>query len=229
MPQKISWEKEYNKPVLVSKDERPQNFLVQFLKYLKKSKKLEINNLDILDLGCGTGRNSNYLAGRGNVVVGLDIAANALKLGEDRARKMNLDSVKYLCRSIGNVLPFTDEKFDLILDITSSNSLNNSEREVYLKECHRVLKKTGFIILRTLCKDGDQNVKKLLEISPGKEKDTYFLKELGLTERVFSEKDLKDLYGPYFNFDKLVKDFGYPKVNGQVYKRKYWLAILTKK
>jgi predicted Rossmann fold flavoprotein len=40
------------------------------------------------------------------------------------------------------------------------------------------------MILRTLCKDGDQNAKKLLETNPGGELDTYFLKDLGIKTKV---------------------------------------------
>ena len=225
-----AWEKEYQKPLLVTKKEGPQNFIVQFLKYLKKEKDLPMSDLRVLDLGCGTGRNSNYLAERGNLVFGLDLAANALKLASERAEKAGLsEQTKYLRQSIGDKLPFEDNSFDLILDITASNSIKSSEREVYLKESSRVLKPGGFMILRTLCKDGDQNAKKLLETNPGGELDTYFLKDLGITERVFSEVDLKNLYGRYFYFDKLVKDVGYPQIKGITYKRKYWLAIMIKK
>lgn len=225
-----AWEKEYQKPLLVTKKEGPQNFIVQFLKYLKKEKGLSMSDLRVLDLGCGTGRNSNYLAERGNLVFGLDLAANALKLASERAEKAGLsEQTKYLRQSIGDKLPFEDNSFDLILDITASNSIKSSEREVYLKESSRVLKPGGFMILRTLCKDGDQNAKKLLETNPGGELDTYFLKDLGITERVFSEVDLKNLYGRYFYFDKLVKDVGYPQIKGITYKRKYWLAIMIKK
>jgi ubiquinone/menaquinone biosynthesis C-methylase UbiE len=229
MPQKSVWEKEYQKPQLVSKDDRPQNFLVQFVKYLKKELGHSLMNLQILDLGCGTGRNSNYLAQMGNQVIGIDIAPSALKIAEERAKKLGLaQDVKYLKQSIGQTWPFPNDNFDLILDITSSNSLNNSEREMYLQECYRVLKPGGFIILRALCKDGDQNAKKLLASSPGREADTYIIKELGLSERVFSEIDLKKLYSQ-FVFKKLIKDVGYPQMNGRTYKRKYWLAILNKK
>lgn len=225
-----AWEKEYQKPLLVTKKEGPQNFIVQFMKYLKKEKHLPMSDLRILDLGCGTGRNSNYLAERDNLVVGVDLASNALKLASERAEKAGLgDKIRYIHQSIGAKLPFEDNYFDLILDITASNSIKSSEREVYLKESSRVLKPGGFMILRTLCKDGDQNAQKLLKSNPGGELDTYFLKDLGITERVFSEVDLKNLYGRYFNFDKLVKDVGYPKIKGVTYKRKYWLAIITKK
>ena len=228
MPQKSAWEKEYQQSILVTGDDRPQNFLVQFLKYLKKEKKLPMEDLAVLDLGCGTGRNSNYLAQRGNTVCGLDIAENALQTATARAKKLGLE-VEYRKQSIGRPLLFGEAHFDLILDITTSNSLKSSEREVYLKEVSRVLKPGGFSILRALCKDGDQNAQNLLKSSPGGELDTYYLKDLKLTERVFSEKDLKDLYGRYFVFDKLAKDVGYPQMKGVTYKRKYWLAILRKK
>lgn len=230
MPQKSAWENEYKNSLLVTKKEGPQNFIVQFMKYLKKEKNLPMSDLLVLDLGCGTGRNSNYLAERGNQVVGLDIANNALKIASERAKKAGLSTqTEYLHRSIGDALRFPENHFDLILDITASNSIKSSEREIYLKESSRVLKPGGFMILRALCKDGDQNAQKLLKSSPGSELDTYYLKDLKLMERVFSEVDLKNLYGRYFNFDKLVKDVGYPQMKGVTYKRKYWLAILTKK
>lgn len=229
MAQQKVWEKEYHRPQLVTKQEKPQNFLVQYIKYLKKAKQQTTNDLKVLDLGCGTGRNSNYLAMKGNEVIGIDLAQNAINLAKQRAEKLRLDNVKYLQQSIGTTLPFPDHTFDLILDITSSNSLNQKEREVYLKESHRVLKPGGLMIIRALCKDGDRNAQKLLKLSPGKEPDTYYLKELRLTERVFSEQDFRAIYEPYYIIDKLDKDIGYPKLNGQVYIRKYWQAILEKK
>lgn len=228
MPQKNVWEKEYNKNLLVNKNEKPQNFLIQFIKYLKKKEGFITSDLSVLDLGCGTGRNSNYLAEKGNDVFGVDIAKNAINIAEHRARKNKLSgSVSYIIQSIGDALPFDNNYFDLILDITSSNSLNEKERAVYIKEIYRTLKPGGFVIVRALCKDGDKNAKKLLENNPGREKDTYFLKELGLVERVFSEVDLRDLYSNFI-FRKLVKDMGLPKINGKIYKRKYWLLILKK-
>ena len=61
----------------------------------------------------------------------------------------------------------------MILDITSSNSLNAKEREIYLSEVNRVLKKNGHFFVRALCKDGDKNAQSLLKKSPGKDYDTY--------------------------------------------------------
>lgn len=229
MVQFTAWEEEYQNPKLVTKEAEPQNDTLRFFKYLKKEAKIKLNNLKILDLGSGTGRNSNYLAQLGNLVVGLEISDTAVELATKRAEKMGIkERVKYLKQSIGSNYPFADEYFDLVLDVISSNSLNEKERAVYLKEVCRVLKVGGNFFVRALCKDGDKNAKNLLKINPGVESDTYFIKELGLTERVFSETDFRKIYGEYFKIKKLAKKSSYARFMGQNYKRNYWLAYLQK-
>ncbi len=73
------------------------------------------------------------------------------------------------------------------------------------------------------------NVKNLLKDSPGKEYDTYFIKEIGLSERVFSRDDFLKFYGVYFNVLNLEKKTSYTTFNNRIYKRDYWLAYLQKK
>jgi len=229
MPQLQAWEQEYKNSQLVTKNPEPQKDALRFFKYLKKEEKVELSGLNILDLGCGTGRNSNYLALLGNTVTGIDISKTAIDIAKRRANEDQLNSkVNYIVGDIGASYPFTDSYFDLILDVTSSNSLNEIEREIYIKESFRVLKAKGYMFVRALCKDGDKNAKNLLKLSPGKEYDTYFIKELNLMERVFIEKDFKEFYGKYFEIKKLLKKSGYAKFQNQSYKRNYWLAYLQK-
>jgi hypothetical protein len=73
-----------------------------------------------------------------------------------------------------------------------------------------------------------KNAKNLLKVSPGPEKDTYFMKDLNLTERVFSEEDFRHIYGAYFKIKKISKRSGYTRFDGQNYKRNYLLAYLQK-
>ncbi len=225
--QKSVWEKEYRKPKLVTGHDKPQAFFLKFIKYLRKEKKIKTKGLNILDLGSGTGRNANYLAQNGAKVVGMEVSDTAIAIAQKRARHLELD-VEYLKHDIGSEYPFGDEEFDLIIDITSSNSLNEKEREVYLKEVNRVLKKEGIFFVRALCKDGDKNAKFLLKNNPGEEKDTYIMPRTGLVERVFSEEDFKETYSKYFDILKLEKTESYSKVEGRVYKRRFWLAVMSK-
>ncbi|MFA5420667.1 MAG: class I SAM-dependent methyltransferase [Patescibacteria group bacterium] len=225
--QEIAWEREYKNPKLVSKKEEPQADTLRFFKFLKKEQGVLLENLNVLDLGCGTGRNSNYLAGRDNDVVGIEFSKFALNLARERARENNL-KVKYILGDIGKEYEIKDSSIDLVLDITSSNSLDEKGREVYLKEVFRVLKPGGYFFVRALAKEGNKNVKNLLKQSPGREKDTYILKEIGLTERVFTRKDFIDLYSKYFEILKMDKKTNYSKFNGRVYKRDYLIVYLKK-
>jgi ubiquinone/menaquinone biosynthesis C-methylase UbiE len=111
----------------------------------------------------------------------------------------------------------------------SSNSLNESEREIYLKEVNRVLKSGGHFFVRGLCKDGDKNAKNLIKLSPGKEYDTYVNQDMNLTERVFSKVDFISTYSKYFEIQQLIQKTNYAEFRGQSYKRNYWLAYMKKK
>jgi SAM-dependent methyltransferase len=227
MPQIDAWEKEYHDPKLVTGKAEPQNDVKRFIKYLKKVAKIPIASLRVLDLGCGTGRNTNYLAALGCKAIGYEISRTALAVAKKRAEEAKV-KVHYEIHNIGEAYPLSDNAYDLVLDITSSNSLNEKERGIYLTETQRVLKPGGILFVRALCKDGDANVKALLTLSPGKERDTYINKEMGLVERVFSKEDFIKTYEKYFSIIKLEKKTGYARFNDRIYKRNYWLAYMKK-
>lgn len=231
--QKKVWEKEYQNPKLVTGHDKPQSFFLKFLKDFKKGKiyrskaPVDFNGMKVLDLGSGTGRNSNYLAQKGAKVVGMEISDTAIELAEKRSKQLNV-KVEYLNQSIGSKYPFNDNEFDLVIDVTSSNSLNEEEREIYLKEVSKVLEKDGIFFVRALCKDGDKNAKYLLKNNSGKEKDTYIMPDTGLQERVFSKEDFVETYSKYFEILKLEKTESYSTVGDRVFKRKFWLVVMKK-
>jgi len=221
------WDREYKNPLFVTKRDGPQADTLRFLKFLKKEEKYIVENRTILDLGCGTGRNANYLAERGNNVIGIEISKTALQLAEARSRSLSL-TVDYRLGDIGTEYVIADNSVDIILDVTSSNSLDERGREIYLKESTRVLKTGGYFFVRALARDGNKNVKNLLKQSPGSEYDTYVIKEIGLTERVFSREDFVKMYSQYFKILHLEKKSNYTTFNDRIYKRDYWLAYLQK-
>lgn len=227
MAQASAWENEYRNPKLVTKKAEPQNDVKRFLKFINKEQGISFEGLSVIDLGCGTGRNSNYLAELECKVSGLEISETALKIAKERAEQLGV-SVDYRLQNIGATYPYPDGSFDLALDITSSNSLNEKERAIYIKETARVLKAGSPFFVRALCKDGDANVKNLLKRSPGNEYDTYINTEMGLTERVFSKEDFIATYSAYFTIIKLEKKSGYAHFNGRIYKRNYWIAYVAK-
>ena len=141
-----SWEREYRDPKLVTGHAEPQGDTLRFFKFLNKERKFRIEGRTVLDLGCGTGRNSNYLANLGNTVIGIEISPTALGVAQARAKKLGA-AVDYRHGDIGEPYDLPTESVDIILDVTASNSLDERGRAVYLQEMHRVLKPGGKIAI----------------------------------------------------------------------------------
>ena len=228
MPQKIAWDQEYKNPLFITKGTEPQADTVRFLKFYRKATKQKLIGLTILDLGSGTGRNTNYLATLGNTVFGLEISPTAIRIAQKNIPE-NQGAVQYVEQSIGERYPFPDNFFDIVLDITSSNALTEKERAVYLEESARVLKPEGHLFVRALSKNSDKNAKKLIAKFPGKEKDTYVMPKSNLVERVFLREDFHETYEKKFTILQLTQKSGYTNFDNQPYKRNYWIAYLKKK
>lgn len=231
MAQENVWDREYRNSKLLTKDNKPQSDVVRFVKFLKKDEKFDIEGKKVLDLGSGAGRNSFYFAELGAVVTGIEISKTAVDIARSRAKEAGLD-IDYFDDSFGDEWPWMYPNpvpvWDIVLDITSSNSLNEEERKKYIQQVYDTIKNDGYFFVKALCKDGDENAKFLLKNHPGKEKDTYTMPELGVTERVWSREDFVEYYGKYFNIVHIEKKTTYSRMNGRVYKRNFWICYMTK-
>ncbi len=226
MTQESVWDSEYRNSKLLVKENLPSADVVRFVKFLKKEN-FNIENSQVLDLGSGMGRNSFYFADLGAKVMGLEISKTAIDIAEENAKNAGLD-IQYIKKSIGEKFSVQDNSVDILLDVTSSNSLNEGEREVYLSETHRVLKSNGYFFVKALCKDGDANAKYLLKNFPGTEKDTYIMPELGVTERVWNKEDFIKTYEKYFSIIQMDRKTSYSRMNNRVYKRNFWIVYMKK-
>lgn len=227
MAQGDVWEREYRNPQLITLGSEPRADIKQYIKFLRKEEGVFPERLAVLDLGSGTGKHSNYFASLGSVVTGYEISPSAIEIARTRAKELDVH-VDYQLRDIGKPHPLSDASVDLVVDVLTSNSLSERERDIYLKEVARVLKPGGYFFVRALCKDGDKHAKNLLKLSPGSEPDTYINKDMGLTERVFSKDDFISLYSKCFAIQKLFKKENYAQFKGRPYKRCYWIAYLKK-
>lgn len=235
MTQEEAWDKEYRDSKLLTKDNKPQSDVVKFVKWLRKNSPKwnegfltsEVEAVAVLDLGSGAGRNSFYFAELGAKVIGLEFSKTAVEIARRYASQADL-TIEYIKQSIGEKFPIEDGVIDIALDVTSSNSLSEAERETYLSETHRVLKSKGYFFVKALCKDGDDNAKYLLKNNPGGERDTYIMPGLGVKERVWSKEDFVSTYEKYFKILSLEKKTSYSRMNNRSYKRNFWIAHLRK-
>lgn len=99
----------------------------------------------VLDVGCGAGRISVYLAERGYRVNGIDVSEGLLSVARDISKKRNLD-IDFLYSE--GKLPYQDEEFDTLIGFKILCYIPTRElRNENLKEFYRVLKPGGTCII----------------------------------------------------------------------------------
>jgi SAM-dependent methyltransferase len=101
-------------------------------------------NKTVLDVACGTGYGSDYLAAQGaKRVVGGDISPEALAYAARHFRRPTLDFVKL----DGGRLPFVESTFDVVLSYETIEHMEDQGQ--FLRECSRVLRPEGVFVCST--------------------------------------------------------------------------------
>jgi SAM-dependent methyltransferase len=103
-------------------------------------------NREVLELACGSGQGLGYLARGAKKIVGGDYSADLLRIArnhyQNRVPLLRLDA---------QTIPFRDESFDVVLLYEAIYYL--PDREAFARECHRVLRSHGVLLLCTANRD----------------------------------------------------------------------------
>ena len=101
----------------------------------------DVKNKKILDVGCGIGALSFYLAQKGAIVTGIDLSKNSIESCKKGAKLRGLN-IEF--REMNALIPdFEDESFDMIVGSRVIHHLPNLE--LFFKMCIRLLKHNGYI------------------------------------------------------------------------------------
>ena len=119
--------------------------IIESLKLKNKIKPLE--NIKVLDIGCGGGLLSEPISRLGAQVLGIDASNKNINVAKLHAKKNNL-KIEYLCASPENLK--TNSEFDVILNMEIIEHVENVE--YFLKSCSKLLKKNGIMFVATLNK-----------------------------------------------------------------------------
>lgn len=112
----------------------------------------ERNYSKILDLGCGTGRNSLFFAQHGFEVFSSDICKESTEILKDKLYRKKISNVSIHNFNFKNIL-FEDDFFDTVVCVLVLHHARLTEIERGLSEIHRVLKPNGCLIFDILSKD----------------------------------------------------------------------------
>ena len=227
MTQKHFWELEYSDKSPSFEElasEKPNTAVIKLVDYLTERKVALKGKL--LEVGCGMGRNTNWLARHGFEVTGVDISSNAISEAKKRAKKINL-SVRYQQLDILKKWPFATQSFDFVIDIVTSQLLTEKQRKSYTSKIFRTLKPGGKFLLYTLDRSVDRQAQGLLRKYPGPEEYTYKIPQGGLIERTFTLKEIKKLYTP-MQIESSELLFVPTKFKNKTYERYFWWVLFRK-
>lgn len=120
-----------------------------------------------LDIGCGGGWESIFLAKCGYHVLGIDIAPDAIKLAQQRAKEAGV----HVDFRQGNVLqlPIEDETIDFITDRGCLHIIPEKDQTTYVHEVARVLKPGGRFLLRGISQVDKNMFARIQKVSELKE------------------------------------------------------------
>jgi len=133
----MDYEKEYQRAYNICGEPFPE-FLDFFNNYDKRS-------ADVLDLGCGQGRDALFIASMGHRVTGVDISPTGVSqmLRTGKKRKLQIEGI------VEDIYAYkTRKRFDVILFDRVLHMLpSDKERTVVMKRASTYLRKGGYILI----------------------------------------------------------------------------------
>lgn len=104
-----------------------------------------VENKKVLDIACGEGFGSDYLAKTAKEVMGCDISEESIAHAQNKYKK---DNVSFKVMSVDN-LELDSDSFDIIVSFETIEHIGESAQEKAVKEFARVLNKDGILCITT--------------------------------------------------------------------------------
>lgn len=183
----------------------------------------ERSNLKILDLGCGAGRHTIFLAREGFQTYATDISEEGLKVVEKRLEDEKLQGI--LKKANMDKLPFLDNFFDGIISnaVLCYNDFKGCQNSI--SEIYRTLKKDGIALVFTRTTD-DYRYGKGKQV----DKNTFILdiedtNEKGMVMHFLDRAEINDIFG---KFNKIILEKTETTFSNLEKKNSDWIIIVRK-
>ncbi|BDR75917.1 class I SAM-dependent methyltransferase [Clostridium tetani] len=188
--QQIKWGKEVKRGYLKWPDEN-------VIRFMNRSFRENKNNIKVLDLGCGAGRNTVALMEEGFQLYACDYSKECIEVTRNRCEKFKDSKVKIKQNSSTDI-PIKDNQLDSVVACGSLFYNNLQDRKLIMLNINRILKKGG-VFWANWRSTEDSMYKKGKEI----ERNFYMLDtdgREGLAYYFATIEDLKELYN-YAGFE----------------------------
>jgi SAM-dependent methyltransferase len=192
--QQTIWKKEHANNASIPKigSTTPAGGAIYFADFLKKRGIVTPGN--IVDIGCGKGRNTVYFAQLGYSVFGMDYIALAIAHTKKLIHQAgHTNHVKLVATAIDKKWPFPANYFDAAIDNYSSIDIETKKgRDIYKKELLRTLKPGGYALICVVSAN-DELEHDLHRTSPCEEIHSTIWPN-GKFQKNYTEEELREFY-----------------------------------
>ncbi len=141
-----SWEKFYKEVGENAMMKYPFAIVMKLISYyINHNPHINVNEINILELGCGSGVNLKYAAELGCNVYGIDISKTAINYVKKMFKNNNLHG--YFQVASVDELPFEKNFFNIIIDHGALVCVNEKVYIKAIEELYRVIKTQGVALL----------------------------------------------------------------------------------
>ena len=126
------------------------------------NKNISFRGLDVLEIGCGDGVSSQLFARNARSYIGIDVDKSAIK----KAKSANSGNAK-MSFDVGtgaDLSRFQDGQFDIVLMFYTFHEIAVQEQGKTLRECARVLRPNGKVVIMDPSTDKDGLVQRCFDI-----------------------------------------------------------------
>ena len=166
--------------------EEPPSALVELVETGK------IRPCKAVDLGCGSGNSTIYLAKKGFEVTGVDISLTAIRIAKENAKRRGVEC-SFIVGDVLGDLKEVNETFDFAYDWELLHHIFPEQRLKYVKNVCALLNPKGHYLSVCFSEEDSQFG------SSGKYRKT----PLGTLLYFSSEDELRDLFNGYFEIEEI--------------------------
>lgn len=108
-----------------------------------------------IDLGCGAGDSTTWLAEYGFEAIGLDVSSVAVDMARDRAAERGVTGCRFECASITQPLPVEAGSVGLAIDRGCYHAIDEADREHYVNHLAHAMAPGAWWLL--MCGNADED------------------------------------------------------------------------
>lgn len=223
-----AWEAEYKRGGIPSSTRKqPSNVVVEFVSYIER-RRLS-GDRQAIDIGCGSGRNSLFLAEIGFSVLSMDFVKAQIEMIENEKRDFAFGaSIKAIWHDVSTPWPATSGGYDIAVDTFCFKHLIKTEAvAMYVREISRSLKSDGYLLLFLAAKEDGYYARHRI---PNQQGPGAIIRDPGnnVFSRLYDVSEVADIFQT-FDVVQSHSKLGRNEMHGEMYDRKSHVIYLRKR